>query len=559
QLQLDDLAEHLQEFNASSLRLDLSDGTNFMWDATDATAVPTDVPSIAAPQPAAPQRPQPRAAYRGAAFTPHRGGDDVETPTRADVFAPRHGDADSPTRDDLFTPRSGDANSPADDDFIDDFGQITDFRYAGPLAYTGPINLTGNDAMHTGAFDFQAANVPQLLEAPFQLRPLSADSEATNLLTTFVYQATAPPPSSASRSSPVAPPIALRMPVAPSRSLVQMVQTATISRTPGMTGERGMPAPMPSPLRQVHTAGEAGSGVHAPTTTPSPLRQVTTAEAGVEGRTVATATTSTAVRVLLTPDDFPESRPMSNAPLALKSATGKRGGGSGRAVGRGRGGGMRGGRVAASPGERSTVVPSQPNTVERVDPARMRQIRAMEKQRDEAAARVAAKRRNPDGHHDLVVLPPPPPGHEPLPNGPAALGGGRVRRAPQNRDDFVYEAPKKQTLAEIRAAAAAKKQAKEVVGMKRKSAAENENPAAEKRITHKLSELPQSLANEQTQTKSWFFMGKWQGAGGGWAGGRAGRRAGGGQAGGQRAGGQRAGGKQRSMRSRAVASRVWNP
>ncbi|KAJ7714971.1 hypothetical protein B0H16DRAFT_1477699 [Mycena metata] len=49
-------------------------------------------------------------------------------------------------------------------------------------------------------------------------------------------------------------------------------------------------------------------------------------------------------------------------------------------------------------------------------------------------------------------------------------------------------------MAEIRAAAAAKKQAKEVVGTKRKSSAENENPAAEKSLLNQVTALtlPQS-------------------------------------------------------------------
>ncbi|KAJ7731403.1 hypothetical protein B0H16DRAFT_1772982 [Mycena metata] len=473
QLQRDQLGEELRQ-------IDQSAGTEFMWN----NALP-----LAPASTPVPDRPQPRGTYRGAAFAPRRGDDDLDRL--------------------------------ADEDFAFDFGHAQDIAgvlhtdYMGALGVVGGLNsmnTVDDNAEEARVFDESEAR--HVNKAQFELRPLSADSEATELLTTataFVFQSTAPFSSSPVRATPLP---ALTDPAAAASSLQTLtdptqVPTATgaaILRTPGMAS-RGLTTTTPSPLRHVFTAG-AGIEGHPTAALPSPLRRVHTAgavgDAGVQGQTTAT-TTSSPLRhvhtagdagveghpavatptVLLTADNFPESRPMSNPPLPAKSATARRGGASGRASGRGRGrgrgGGARGGRVALGVREQVIEAPLQPGTVQRVDPGRMREIRAMEKERDDTAARIVNKRRNPDGYHDLVVFPPPPPGHEPLPNGPAALGGGRVRRAPKNRDDFVYEALKKQTMAEIRAAAAAKKQAKEVVGTKRKSSAENENPAAEKR------------------------------------------------------------------------------
>ncbi|KAJ7715673.1 hypothetical protein B0H16DRAFT_1898622 [Mycena metata] len=217
----------------------------------------------------------------------------------------------------------------------------------------------------------------------------------------------------------------------------------------------------------------------------------------------------------LTPDDFPESRPLCNAPKALAptAGRGRRGGRGGRGRGRGvrrwRGcGGSAGGwgsaDVAGAGGESgggeggdadigaeedvsrggtgggaqvglvllgltssstgATTLPTGP-AVTRVSAARMKDIRAFEKQRDTQAERITRKRRNPDGLHDLVVFPPPPPGHEPLPAGPAALGGGRssrVRRPPAlfASEDYEYEPQVKRTRQGIQDAAAAKKASK---------------------------------------------------------------------------------------------------
>lgn len=118
-------------------------------------------------------------------------------------------------------------------------------------------------------------------------------------------------------------------------------------------------------------------------------------------------------------------------------------------------------------------------SVEQIPRARMLEIRAFEKERDAAAARDARRR-----DHGVFVFPRPPAGHEALGTEPAALGarvlptepevlGPRSRRLVKN-----YEPPKKRTMVDIRADAAAKREA---VGQKRKGGAENEAPVAKKK------------------------------------------------------------------------------
>ncbi|KAJ6467625.1 hypothetical protein C8R47DRAFT_1223534 [Mycena vitilis] len=216
----------------------------------------------------------------------------------------------------------------------------------------------------------------------------------------------------------------------------------------------------------------------------------------------STTTTASA----LTADDFPQSRPMCNAPPAPSVGQGTRGGQGGRGRGsgtrgqgasrgaaRGRGGRTGRGSGSAAVGEGSggeflqtydndgNIIPLPLGTpVETVSRARTQEIRKAAQQRDSAKARAARARDN--GVH---VFPPPPPGHEALRAEPAALGGRpaaaptmpsvppplspRKRRAPTNLGK-VYIPQKKRTLAEIRSEVELKRRVTEAAtGSKRKA------------------------------------------------------------------------------------------
>ncbi|KAJ7821297.1 hypothetical protein B0H14DRAFT_2599290 [Mycena olivaceomarginata] len=145
----------------------------------------------------------------------------------------------------------------------------------------------------------------------------------------------------------------------------------------------------------------------------------------------------------LTPDDFPESRPMSNAPVApvarREAGTGparggkhggKRGGKRGRSGGCGGNRGVGHGRVGNDDGEdipESTGVTCSVPTpqAETMSPECMREIRVWEREHDAAAARAAH-----DRDHSVFYMPPPPPAHKPLLREPAALGARPIPAEP---------------------------------------------------------------------------------------------------------------------------------
>ncbi|KAJ7301971.1 hypothetical protein DFH08DRAFT_978300 [Mycena albidolilacea] len=257
------------------------------------------------------------------------------------------------------------------------------------------------------------------------------------------------------------------------------------------------PNPLPASLRATPAGVRQGSAV----TTSSPLGlSVQTAAPHASGTAASPMATLNVSMTTLTPDDFPESRPMSNAPKGLPSTRGGRdgrGGGRGARGGRGRrggrGGGGRGQHTGNGEGEMmaheeeegpdalgvGNPASANSQTVAPIPRARMLEIRAFEKERDAAAAREARRR-----DHGIFAFPPPPAGHESLHAEPAALGargpptepevlGPRARRHVKN-----YEPPKKRTMVEIREGAAAKRDA---IGQKRKRGAENDAPVAKKK------------------------------------------------------------------------------
>ncbi|KAJ7351933.1 hypothetical protein DFH08DRAFT_805233 [Mycena albidolilacea] len=259
------------------------------------------------------------------------------------------------------------------------------------------------------------------------------------------------------------------------------------------------PNPPPASLQNTPAGVRRGSGV----TTPSPLGlSVQTAAPRAPGTAALPMAALNVSMTTLTPDDFPQFRPMSNALKGLAGTRGGRGGGRGGCGGRGGRGGRgghrgrggssgRGGRVGSGEAEMTAHeeeegadAPQVRNTgtsqsVEQIPRARMLEIRAFEKKRDAAAAREARHR-----DHGVFVFPRLPVGHEALGAEPAALGarvlptepevlGPRSRRLVKN-----YEPPKKRTMVDIRADAAAKREA---VGQKRKGGAENEAPVTKKK------------------------------------------------------------------------------
>ncbi|KAF8171242.1 hypothetical protein K438DRAFT_1773368 [Mycena galopus ATCC 62051] len=170
----------------------------------------------------------------------------------------------------------------------------------------------------------------------------------------------------------------------------------------------------PSPLRFVHTPETMTprSGVMAPLMT-------------FTSRPPAAPSPATAASSL-TPNDFPQSRPMSNPP-PMPKPPGSRGRGGHRSAGmRGRGGqGGHGGNTGRAVREDDEGMgggtSAHDSTVAPVSREHMKEIRVFEKKRDALAAQAAKER-----DHGIFRFPPPPAGHEALPQGPAALGARRI-------------------------------------------------------------------------------------------------------------------------------------
>ncbi|KAJ7363879.1 hypothetical protein DFH08DRAFT_930030 [Mycena albidolilacea] len=210
------------------------------------------------------------------------------------------------------------------------------------------------------------------------------------------------------RGGPAAPatPVTLVMPSPPAARGVPAVP-ATPTHRPGVLA-RSSPASFPgsysavvttpSPLRFVHTSGT----MTPPSELMTPLTKGPTA-----APIPATAASS------LTPDDFPQSRPMSNLP-PMPKPPGSRGHGGHAAVREEDGDKMdqeMGGRTSA-----------HNNTVAPVSRERMKEIRVIEKKCDVLAAQATKER-----DHGIFRFGPPPAGHKrPLPHGPAVLGARRI-------------------------------------------------------------------------------------------------------------------------------------
>ncbi|KAF8179917.1 hypothetical protein K438DRAFT_1976884 [Mycena galopus ATCC 62051] len=255
----------------------------------------------------------------------------------------------------------------------------------------------------------------------FRLAQKTAESGTTNTSPNMSPSAPAPP----ARGAPVAP----VTPAAPSAPAARGAPAApAIPTTPPLPAARSLPTSLvpassttvttPSPLRFVHTPE---------TTTPSSGRM--TSLMTLMGRPPAAPIPAAAVSSL-TPDDFPESRPMSNAPPMPKPPGSRGRGGHTGAGTRGRGGqGGRGGNPGRAVREEDGDGIDQgmgmgdgtSNTVAPVSRERMKEIRAFEKKRDALAAQAAKER-----DHGIFRFGPPPAGHEALPQGPAALGARRI-------------------------------------------------------------------------------------------------------------------------------------
>ncbi|KAF8173322.1 hypothetical protein K438DRAFT_1772133 [Mycena galopus ATCC 62051] len=255
----------------------------------------------------------------------------------------------------------------------------------------------------------------------FRLAQKTAESGTTNTSPNMSPSAPAPP----ARGAPVAP----VTPAAPSAPAARGAPAApAMPTTPPLPAARSLPTSLvpassttvttPSPLRFVHTPE---------TTTPSSGRM--TSLMTLMGRPPAAPIPAAAVSSL-TPDDFPESRPMSNAPPMPKPPGSRGRGGHTGAGTRGRGGqGGRGGNPGRAVREEDGDGIDQgmgmgdgtSNTVAPVSRERMKEIRAFEKKRDALAAQAAKER-----DHGIFRFGPPPAGHEALPQGPAALGARRI-------------------------------------------------------------------------------------------------------------------------------------
>ncbi|KAF8189201.1 hypothetical protein K438DRAFT_1971848 [Mycena galopus ATCC 62051] len=219
---------------------------------------------------------------------------------------------------------------------------------------------------------------------------------------------------------------------------------ASLAPSPPITPRGALPPParggalVDTPTRPRPRPLVRGSGsFSSATSTPSPLRFVHTPEtmtprSGVmaplmtfTSRPPAAPSPATAASSL-TPNDFPQSRPMSNPP-PMPKPPGSRGRGGHRSAGmRGRGGqGGHGGNTGRAVREDDEGMgggtSAHDSTVAPVSRERMKEIRVFEKKRDALAAQAAKER-----DHGIFRFPPPPAGHEALPQGPAALGARRI-------------------------------------------------------------------------------------------------------------------------------------
>ncbi|KAJ7699403.1 hypothetical protein B0H16DRAFT_1749436 [Mycena metata] len=263
-----------------------------------------------------------------------------------------------------------------------------------------------------------------------------------------------------------------------------------------------------SPIRDPSTL--ATSKISAPTSTPV-------------ARNVTSASTPVVDDDVLTPEHFPDSRPLCKPPLAAQVETSHegtappgrgrgrgrgttRGGGASRGRGRGAGGNIGGGggniagKTAAELGYsfmqtydgNGNVVPLPLDTVVQPAPTTdSRRIQAMQKTAARGKKGKVAPRKNPlhnpDGHHDLVVFPSPNAPKPGLLDLPAELpeGSKRAKRAP-NRDIPMPLSYKSQVMPGAADAAQAKHDAmwveKLASGKKRAVPGNDENtvPAAKK-------------------------------------------------------------------------------
>ncbi|KAK7044327.1 hypothetical protein R3P38DRAFT_3176599 [Favolaschia claudopus] len=294
-----------------------------------------------------------------------------------------------------------------------------------------------------------------------------------------------PTPSAPSTTAPeVTPPLPAMTGIAPATTTT----TTTPASTTTTTTTASTAPVLPSPHR--HPAPPTAAAHAAPP--------------------VVTITTPVRVLSALTADDFPESRPLSNAPKAPKAATpagqgrgGGRGGGArGRGTrgrggrGRGRGGGGVAGGAGGGDADTGYLLGHDAEGGNRW------QLGTVSTQRNpnrEAAAAAAAAQKKldraaRDRDHGVFFFPPPPPGTAPLPAEPAALGARApppeprilgLRGASERTVKAGYVAPKKRTMEDIRKDAMKKKEQKAAeklaAAAKRKADTENVRPGPSKK------------------------------------------------------------------------------
>ncbi|KAJ7775861.1 hypothetical protein B0H14DRAFT_3508365 [Mycena olivaceomarginata] len=231
--------------------------------------------------------------------------------------------------------------------------------------------------------------------------------------------ASASPSARGALAVPATPTGPSRPPAAPALSSLSSrgppAAPATHTPRPGGLARSSATVPAPSPL------------VHTPDSMTPPSERMAPLMNSIMGPPAASS---------LTPSDFPQSRPMSNAlPMPKPPASRGRGGHTG---GRTRGRGGRGGRgvhtgraVREEDGEgmdqaMGDGTSAHENSIAPVSRERMKEIRAFEKERDARAARAEKQR-----DHGIFAFGPPPAGHErSLPHGPAALGARRIAPEP---------------------------------------------------------------------------------------------------------------------------------
>ncbi|KAJ7618269.1 hypothetical protein DFH06DRAFT_1144838 [Mycena polygramma] len=483
-------------------------------------------PTVHAATPAT--RPTPRATYRGSSFattTPTQQSDSTATSTQ-------HDDGDNPLERFEVTPLSSESSANQGlATYVADF--VFDPRPSTSSAGFPRPGMAGAPPSDTPSMQpTSSATGSTTSSAPLTVSPRPPPTRAT---------ASVPSPQASVRDSTAA--------ASPSTTPSRNTSTTTLTTPPARSTASLPPpsppaAPSPSPQAPVgSTPLRLASGgrpfLSATVTTPSPLRAVHTPPATVRpmsalaiGRTPEASGSGdagvTTTASALTADDFPQSRPMCNAPPAVgrggmrggRGAGGRgastRGRGASRGAARGRGGrtGRSGGSAAVGEGsggeflqtyddDGSTIPLPLGTPVETVSLARTQEIRNAAKERDSAKARAARAR-----DHGVHVFPPPPPGHEALRAEPAALGGRpaaapavpsvpppltpRKRRAPTNLGK-AYIPQKKRTLAEIRSEAEQKKQmAEAATGMKRK-ADENGKTRTTKKMKGRARLLNQAL------------------------------------------------------------------